>query len=191
MTYAINARTALQWGLRESALLGGLLGGIIISQGFARASTWVSTSRRHGLFVRSRGPLRSRCPRCGGFRIQRCPLCDGSGLCICTRRYRRAIPCPMCMRRRFVECEMCHASGRRPVVRSVAPLVRRVSFANRLRGIVERALFWVSSLAARTLDSSQDLNVIAFGVNSSSHFQRCNQQQQFDAKFIVSPSYAM
>lgn len=161
MACHLSVQPALQWGLRETALLGGLVGGIVASQIYDRSSGWSPTGRRRGLFVRRRGLPNSRCPRCGGFRLQRCPLCDGSGLCICTRRYRRVIPCPQCMRRRYVACAMCHGSGRRPVIRSITPLNRRTGMAYRLRGVMERTLFWLSSFAARTFDSSREQSLPA------------------------------
>ncbi|PXF43351.1 hypothetical protein BWQ96_06914 [Gracilariopsis chorda] len=100
---------ALRVGILPGAALGGFLGGVIVTRLTGRLSR---TRERTSLFVRRRA--RRRCPRCAGFGISRCTLCDGEGICSYTVKVTRFLPCPLCVMRRYIPCSMCNGSGVRP-----------------------------------------------------------------------------
>lgn len=68
--------TPLRMSLIPGVALGGLLGGVLITNVVTR----MSQRERTSLFVRRRA--RKRCPRCSGFGITRCSLCGGEAMCV-------------------------------------------------------------------------------------------------------------
>jgi hypothetical protein len=107
----------LRMGLLQGAALGGLVGSAALLGAILRAGRYAAAHRKGGLFVRRRPPKDDRCPRCAGFRIQRCTICRGTGVCktsVSTHSLTAYIYCPFCSSTRHVRCTMCAGSGRRP-----------------------------------------------------------------------------
>ena len=93
------------------AVLGGVGAGLLVTVSFQGAVSRARRPRR-GLFVRRRPKL--KCPKCGGFGIVRCNLCDGKGFVERQTPMYDVILCPKCVSHRHVDCDMCLGTGIRP-----------------------------------------------------------------------------
>jgi len=107
----VSPMLLLQWGMHQSAVVGGLLlSGVILSA----ARYALRERRRTTLFLRRR-PFR-RCPRCSGFGVIRCTMCSGEGIVRYEKKMSHVDVCPQCLLRRYCSCSMCDGSGKRPRV---------------------------------------------------------------------------
>lgn len=73
----MSLASPLRLSLIPGVALGGLLGGVLITNIVTRLS---QRERISSLFVRRRA--RKPCPRCAGFGITRCSLCGGEAMCV-------------------------------------------------------------------------------------------------------------
>lgn len=76
-TSTTNIITPLRLSLIPGVALGGIIGSIVITNVVTRIS---QRNERTSLFVKRRA--RRRCPRCGGFGIVRCNLCQGEAMVV-------------------------------------------------------------------------------------------------------------
>ena len=169
--------TTLRLGILPGAALGGLLGGATVTNLVNRMSI---PRERQGLFLRRRP--RRRCPRCAGFGISRCTLCNGEAICVRhtptlsthitlylallllttisqsnSARYTRVIPCPRCLMRRYIPCAMCNGLGLR---RPHTPLTVASVILLRLFDVLSNLLPSVRRQRYYTLQSSPPLPIV-------------------------------
>mmetsp|Transcript_2074 Transcript_2074/g.3666 ORF Transcript_2074/g.3666 Transcript_2074/m.3666 type:complete len:151 (+) Transcript_2074:57-509(+) len=122
---AVTILAALELGLREGAVLGGILvGGALI--GLAQAGSRERV--RHNLFLRKR-PF-PRCPRCSGFGVLRCTTCTGEGVVRYEKKMEHVDVCPVCVLKRYIPCTLCQGSGSRPKLHRIPHWILSSPFRN-------------------------------------------------------------